>query len=48
MDETNNFYGFDVLLDRPVCLEVNKRYNLVSLIKGPVSWCGEEGQASVD
>ena len=25
-DETNNYYGFDVLFDRPVCLEANKQY----------------------
>ena len=33
-DETNNYYGFDVLFDRPVCFEANKQYKLVSHIKG--------------
>ena len=47
-DETNNFYAFDVLFDRPVCLEANKQYTLVSLIKGPVSWYGNDGQTSVE
>ena len=48
-DDTNNYhYGFDVLFDRPVRLEANKQYTLVSLIKGPVSWSGKEGQTSVE
>ena len=47
-DETNNFYAFDLLFDRPVCLEANKQYKFVSLIKGPESWYGEEGQISVE
>ena len=46
-DETNNDYGFDVLFDRPVCLEANEQYTLMSLIKGTLSWYGEEGQTSV-
>ena len=46
-DETNNYYGFEVLFYLPVCLEANKKYTLVSLIKGPVSWYGEKGQTSV-
>ena len=48
MDETNNSYGFDVLFDRPVCLEANKQYTLVSLIKGPVPWYGRKGQTTVE
>ena len=47
-DETNNYYGLDVLFDRPVCLEANKQYKLVSLIKGPLSWYGLEGQTTVE
>ena len=46
-DETNNYYGFEVLFNLPVCFEANKKYTLVSLIKGPVSWYGEKGQTSV-
>ena len=41
------FYGFDVLFDCPVCLVENQKYELVSLIKGPVSWYGEKGQETV-
>ena len=47
-DETDSYYGFDVLFDRPVCLEANKQYTLLSLIKGPVSWYGHDGQTSVE
>ena len=47
-DETNDYYGFDVLFDHPVCLEANKQYRVVSLIKGPKSWFGQEGQTSVE
>ena len=46
-DENNNYYGFDVLFNRAVCLEAYKQYKLVSLINGPVSWYGEEGQTTV-
>ena len=42
------YYGFDVQFDRPVCLQENKKYKLVSLIKGPNSWFGEDGRASVE
>ena len=47
-DKINNYYGFDVLFDRPVCLEANKQYTLVSLIKGPKSWYGLGGQTTVE
>ncbi len=46
--KTNEYYAFDVLFDRPVCLEENKEYKLVSLIKGPLSWYGNDGQAFVE
>ena len=42
------YYGFDVQFDRAVCLQENKVYKLVSLVKGPVSWYGNQGQASVE
>ena len=47
-DETDSYYGFEVQFDRPVCLEKRKKYKLVSLIKGPSSWYGEEGETSVE
>ena len=47
-DETDSYYGFDVQFDRPVCLVENKEYQLVSLIKGPSSWYGQQGKTSVE
>jgi len=47
-DKTCPYYGFSVLFDRPVCLVENKGYELESFIKGPRSWCGTEGQPSVE
>lgn len=46
-DENNCYYGFDVLFDKPVCLEANEQYKLESLIKGPASWYGSCGRACV-
>ena len=46
--KTNEYYCFDVLFNRPVCLEEHKEYKLVSLIKGPNSWFGNKGQESVE
>jgi len=46
-DETDSYYGFDVQFDRPVNLEKSRLYKLVSLIKGPLSWYGQEGETSV-
>jgi len=43
-DKSFSYYGFSVLFDRPVCLVENRKYKLESLIKGPRSWCGTEGQ----
>ena len=37
-DETNGYYGFDVMFDHSVSLERGKTYEIVSLIKGPPSW----------
>ena len=45
-DETNGFYGFDVMFDHPVCLEQGKTYEIVSLIKGPLSWSVTNGKES--
>ena len=45
-DETNGFYGFDVMFDHPVCLEQGKKYEIVSLINGPLSWSVINGKKS--
>ncbi|CAH3030313.1 unnamed protein product [Porites evermanni] len=38
-DETNGYYGYDVMFDHPVCLEQGKTYEIiVSLTKGQPSW----------
>ena len=48
-DETNGrngYYGFDVMFDQPLCLEADKAYEIVSLIKGPLSWYVTKGKES--
>ena len=47
-DETSAYYGYVVLFDYPVSLLENKEYELASLIKGPSSCYGEEGQTPVE
>ena len=47
-DETHRYFCLDVLFDSPVCLRENKGYLLLSIVKGPNSWYGEEGRKSVD
>ena len=46
--DTDSYYTFDVQFDRPVSLVENKEYELVSLIKGPQSSYGEDGQETVN
>ena len=40
-DDTHPFYGFDVRLDNPVCLETDTTYEIISHIKGRGFWCGD-------
>ena len=47
-DETSAYYAYVVLFDHPVGLLENKEYELASLIKGPSSCYGEEGQTPVE
>ena len=47
-DETNGYYGFDVLFDHPVSLEQGKTYEIESLIKGPPSWRVIQGKNSYE
>ena len=42
------YYGFDVLLDTPVILESGRRYEISSMISGPQSWYGQQGQTHVN
>ena len=45
-DETNGYYGFDVMFDQPIYLEAGKAYEIVSLIRGPLSWYVAKGKES--
>ena len=45
-DETDVYYGFDVMFDQPICLEAGKAYEIVSLIKGPLWWHVTKGKES--
>ena len=49
-DETNGringYYGFDVMFAQPICLEADKAYEIVSLIRGPHSWHVTKGKES--
>ena len=47
-DEVFGYYGFDVLFKPPVHLNEDKSYEIVSVINGPKSWYGTEGQRSVE
>lgn len=42
-DENDNYYGFDVLFNKLICLEANKQYKVESLINGADSSYGESG-----
>ena len=47
-DETNGYYGFDVMFNHPVYLEQGKPYEVVSFIQGPSSWRLEGGKNPVE
>ena len=47
-DETNGYYGFDVMFSHPVYLEQDKRYGVVSLIRGPSSCSVKTGKTAVE
>ena len=47
-DETNGYYGFDVMFSHPVYLEQDKRYGVVSVIRGPSSWSVKNGKTAVE
>ena len=47
-DETNSYYGFDVMFNHPVHLEQDKLYEVVSFIWGPSSWCLASGKNAVE
>lgn len=45
--DTKTFYGFDVLFNSPVDLKQNNCYELVSLIKGDLSFYGGKGKTNI-
>ena len=47
-DEKLGYYGFTVCFDPPLCLHKSKRYEVRSLITGPISWYGEGGKTSLE
>ena len=46
-DITNGYYGFDVLFKRPVPVKRNEKYEIRAVIKGPISYYGDQGQTQV-
>ena len=47
-DETHGYFGFTVCFDPPLQLHEGRRYEVRSLIEGPSSWYGEEGEPSLE
>ena len=47
-DRDHAYYGFDVLFNSPVILEPGNTYKIISNIKGPQSWYGEQGKVVVE
>ena len=47
-DVNNNYYSFFVSFGNLVFLDANKKYELESLINGPVSWHGNGGRTSIE
>lgn len=46
--ENCKYYAFDVLFDRPIHLKACKDYEILSIIKGPLSRYGERSHGSVE
>ena len=47
-DEKHGYFGFTVWFDPPLQLHEGKRYEVRSLIQGPLSWYGEQGKPSLE
>ena len=47
-DKKHGYFGFTVCFDPPLQLYEGRRYEVRSLIQGPLSWFGEEGKASLE
>ena len=46
--EITNYYGFTVLFDDEVPIKQNNCYEVVSLVNGSPSWCGDKGKSTVE
>ena len=47
-DKTHGYFGFTVYFNPPLQLHRGKRYEVKSLIQGPLSWYGEQGKPSLE
>ena len=47
-DKKHGYFSFTVCFDPPLQLYEGKRYEVKSLIQGPLSWYGEQGKASLE
>ena len=47
-DETHGYFGFTVYFDPPLELHKGRRYEVKSLIQGPLSWYGQQGKPSLE
>ena len=47
-NDIHSYYGFDVMFNHPVYLEQDKRYEVVSVMKGPTSRAVEGGKNPVE
>ena len=47
-DKTHVYFGFTVWFDPPLQLHEGRRYEVKSVIQGPVSWYGEKGKSSLE
>ena len=47
-DGKHGYFGFTVWFDPPLQLHEGKRYEVKSLIQGPLSWYGEQGKPSLE
>ena len=47
-DKTHGYFGFTVYFNSPLQLYRGKRYEVKSLIQGPLSWYGEQGKPSLE
>lgn len=47
-EKTNGYYGFDVMFERLVPLQLNVQYQICAMISGTSSWYGSSGLGTVE